>query len=125
MVETIANKEVKKVNPNNGFKTYLGRYAHAVKHIDRRKVFALIKFEGRINVTQMYVKLRTYSQCEISQALAILRRAGAVIAEREGKEMYYTVNEDAETLFWMYEETIKSELKPAIKKSLIAVGRKN
>jgi ArsR family transcriptional regulator, virulence genes transcriptional regulator len=46
----------------------------------------------KLSVTEIYVKLR-WEQSVASQHLAILRRAGFVNVEKDGKHKYYTVNE--------------------------------
>ncbi|MCR6722444.1 MAG: metalloregulator ArsR/SmtB family transcription factor [Chitinophagaceae bacterium] len=51
----------------------------------------LIDENGRITVTEIYVKLRL-EQSVASQHLSILRKAGFVNTERDGKYIYYTVN---------------------------------
>ena len=51
----------------------------------------MILNEHRLTVTQVYVKLRL-EQSVASQHLAILRRAGIVVTEREGKFIFYTIN---------------------------------
>jgi DNA-binding transcriptional ArsR family regulator len=47
----------------------------------------------RMTVTEIYVALRL-EQSVASQHLAILRRAGIVKTERDGKFIYYHVNYD-------------------------------
>ncbi|HMS52298.1 MAG TPA: metalloregulator ArsR/SmtB family transcription factor, partial [Chitinophagales bacterium] len=47
----------------------------------------------KLTVTEIYVKLRL-EQSVASQHLAILRRAGVVVTERDGKYIYYTLNHD-------------------------------
>lgn len=49
--------------------------------------------QGKITVTELYVKLRL-EQSVASQHLAILRKAGFVKTERDGKFIYYSVNTD-------------------------------
>ena len=44
-----------------------------------------------IKVTQLYIKLRL-DQSVASQHLAILRKAGIVSTERDGKYIYHTLN---------------------------------
>ncbi|MBP6372262.1 MAG: helix-turn-helix transcriptional regulator, partial [Ferruginibacter sp.] len=44
-----------------------------------------------ITVTEIYIKMRL-EQSVASQHLAILRKAGFVNTERDGKFIYYTVN---------------------------------
>jgi DNA-binding transcriptional ArsR family regulator len=46
---------------------------------------------GRMTVTEIYVKLRL-EQSVASQHLAILRKAGFVKTDRDGKFIYYSVN---------------------------------
>jgi DNA-binding transcriptional ArsR family regulator len=63
----------------------------ALNHKLRQQLLKLIEEEQRITVTEIYVRLRL-EQSVASQHLAILRKAGIVNTEREGKFIYYTVN---------------------------------
>ena len=63
----------------------------ALNHKLRQQILTLIDSEKKITVTEIYVKLRL-EQSVASQHLAILRRAGIVITQRDGKFIYYTVN---------------------------------
>jgi DNA-binding transcriptional ArsR family regulator len=63
----------------------------AINHKLRQQILKLIDESGRITVTDIYVKLRL-EQSVASQHLAILRKAGFVRTERDGKFIYYTVN---------------------------------
>ncbi len=63
----------------------------AVNHKLRQQLLKLIDEEKRITVTEIYVRLRL-EQSVASQHLAILRKAGIVTTEREGKFIYYIVN---------------------------------
>jgi DNA-binding transcriptional ArsR family regulator len=63
----------------------------AVNHKLRQQILKLIDEQGKITVTELYVKLRL-EQSVASQHLAILRKAGFVKTEREGKFIYYSVN---------------------------------
>ena len=63
----------------------------AVNHKLRQNIVKLLEDHKRMNVTDIYVKLRL-EQSVASQHLAILRRAGIVITEREGKFIHYTLN---------------------------------
>jgi DNA-binding transcriptional ArsR family regulator len=65
----------------------------AVNHKLRQQVLKLIDEQGRMTVTEIYVKLRL-EQSVASQHLAILRKAGFVKTERYGKFIYYSVNTD-------------------------------
>lgn len=63
----------------------------AINHKLRQQILKLIDETGRITVTEIYVKLRL-EQSVASQHLSILRKAGFVNTERDGKFIYYTVN---------------------------------
>lgn len=63
----------------------------AVNHKLRQQIIKFISQHGQITVTQIYVKLRL-EQSVASQHLAILRRAGFVNTQRDGKFIHYSVN---------------------------------
>ena len=63
----------------------------AVNHKLRQQIIKFIHQNGKITVTQIYLKLRL-EQSVASQHLAILRKAGFVNTERDGKFIYYSVN---------------------------------
>lgn len=63
----------------------------ALNHKLRQQILSLIETEKKITVTEIYVRLRL-EQSVASQHLAILRRAGIVVTQRDGKFIYYTVN---------------------------------
>ncbi len=63
----------------------------AINHKLRQHIVKLIDENGKMNVTDIYVKLRL-EQSVASQHLAILRRANIVNTERDGKFIHYTVN---------------------------------
>jgi len=63
----------------------------ALNHRLRQQIIRLIDENKRMNVTDIYVKLRL-EQSVASQHLAILRRANIVITERDGKFIHYTLN---------------------------------
>jgi DNA-binding transcriptional ArsR family regulator len=63
----------------------------AINHKLRQQVLKLIDENGKMTVTEIYVKLRL-EQSVASQHLAILRKAGFVKTERDGKFIYYAVN---------------------------------
>src|SRR5688500_18163155 len=63
----------------------------AINHKLRQQILKLIDEQGRITVTEIYVKLRL-EQSVASQHLAILRKAGFVNTDRDGKFIYYSVN---------------------------------
>lgn len=63
----------------------------ALNHKLRQQILKLIDEHRRLTVTEIYVRLRL-EQSVASQHLAILRRAGIVKTERDGKFIYYSVN---------------------------------
>lgn len=65
----------------------------AVNHKLRQQILKLIDEHGRMTVTELYVKMRL-EQSVASQHLAILRKAGFVKTDRDGKFIYYSVSMD-------------------------------
>ena len=65
--------------------------ALVLNHKLRQQILKLIDESGKMTVTELYVKLRL-EQSVASQHLAILRKAGFVKTERDGKFIYYSVN---------------------------------
>lgn len=65
----------------------------ALNHKLRQQIIKTIHERKRITVTELYVKLRL-EQSVASQHLAILRKAEIVSTVREGKFIFYTINED-------------------------------
>jgi DNA-binding transcriptional ArsR family regulator len=63
----------------------------AINHKLRQQILKLIHQKDKITVTEIYVKLRL-EQSVASQHLAILRKAGFVTTVRDGKFIYYSVN---------------------------------
>lgn len=63
----------------------------ALNHKLRQQLLKLIEEEKKITVTEIYVRLRL-EQSVASQHLAILRKAGIVNTERDGKFIFYTIN---------------------------------
>lgn len=64
----------------------------AVNHKLRQQILKLINQNGKMTVTEIYVKLRL-EQSVASQHLAILRKAGYVTTVRDGKFIFYSVNQ--------------------------------
>ena len=64
----------------------------ALNHKLRQLILKTIDEHKRITVTELYVKLRL-EQSVASQHLAILRKADIVNTVREGKFIFYTLNE--------------------------------
>lgn len=65
----------------------------AINHKLRQQIIKLLEENDRMNVTDIYVKLRL-EQSVASQHLAILRRADIVITERDGKFIHYRLNHE-------------------------------
>lgn len=63
----------------------------AINHKLRQQIVKLLEENKRMNVTDIYVKLRL-EQSVASQHLAILRRAGIVETIRDGKFIHYSLN---------------------------------
>lgn len=64
----------------------------ALNHKLRQQLLKVIHEEQKITVTELYIKLRL-EQSVASQHLAILRRTGLVTTKREGKFIYYIINQ--------------------------------
>lgn len=63
----------------------------AVNHRLRQSIVQLLEEQKKLTVTEIYIKLRL-EQSVASQHLAILRRAGVVITDRDGKYIFYSLN---------------------------------
>jgi DNA-binding transcriptional ArsR family regulator len=63
----------------------------ALNHKLRQQIVKMLDEKQKMTVTEIYVQLRL-EQSVASQHLAILRRAGIVRTERDGKFIYYFVN---------------------------------
>ena len=63
----------------------------SINHKLRQQIVELINDHGQMTVTEIYIKLRL-EQSVASQHLAILRKAGFVNTNRDGKFIYYSVN---------------------------------
>ncbi|HQO32202.1 MAG TPA: metalloregulator ArsR/SmtB family transcription factor [Chitinophagales bacterium] len=63
----------------------------AVNHKLRQEMIRIIHQEGKITVTDLYVRLRL-EQSVASQHLAMLRRVGIVTTTRDGKYIYYSLD---------------------------------
>lgn len=88
-VSATETSDTLKINYHNLKKAAL--VLRALNHKLRQQILNLIETEKKITVTEIYVRLRL-EQSVASQHLAILRRAGIVITQRDGKFIYYTVN---------------------------------
>lgn len=65
----------------------------AVNHKLRQRIISLLEENNEMTVTDIYIKLRL-EQSVASQHLAILRRAGVVSTERQGKYIYYSLDKE-------------------------------
>lgn len=68
----------------------------ALNHKLRQQIIKLVDEKKKITVTEIYIQLRL-EQSVASQHLAILRRAGIVKTDRDGKFIYYSINTDRVT----------------------------
>lgn len=81
----------------------------ALAHPARLEVVAHIAARGPLCVCHLNEDLR-YSQPTISKHLSVLRRAGLVESRREGRWVYYTVNETALDAAYDYLDDLKASL---------------
>lgn len=79
------------ININYGNVKRASLVLRALNHKLRQQILSLIESEKKITVTEIYVRLRL-EQSVASQHLAIMRKAGIVTTQREGKFIYYLVN---------------------------------
>lgn len=68
-----------------------GLILRAVNHKLRQEIIQFIDNKGQVTVTDLFVEMRL-EQSVASQHLAMLRRAGFVKTQREGKHIYYSLN---------------------------------
>jgi DNA-binding transcriptional ArsR family regulator len=66
----------------------------ALRHPLRLQLIELLEKKGKLMVTELFVALRL-EQSVCSQHLAILRKAGIVKAQRDGKHVFYTIDESS------------------------------
>ena len=87
-------------NPDSGKEEILINYEtlrrsvlilRAINHKLRQDMIKLLEEEGKLTVTDIYIKLRL-EQSVASQHLAILKRAGILKTDRDGKYIYYFLN---------------------------------
>ena len=65
----------------------------SVSHPLRKKILHLLEKNGPLTVTEIYIKLRL-EQSVASHHLSVLRTAGAVKTERDGKFVHYSLNKE-------------------------------
>ena len=95
---TVANNYLMvKLNDENSFKVDFlqvkksSLILRALNHKLRQNILKLLEDQNKLTVTEIYVQLRL-EQSVASQHLSILRRAGIVRTERDGKFIYYLLN---------------------------------
>lgn len=82
-----------KVNINSDRLQNAAEILRALAHPLRMKILEFIDQNGTINVNKIYNTLNL-EQSITSQHLRILRMAGLVITQREGKFIHYSINYD-------------------------------
>ena len=92
-------------------------HIRAINHKLRHTMLQQIQAAGQITVTDLYVKLRL-EQAVCSQHLAILRQSGFVHTRREGKQIYYSVNQERLGFVLGLCETINQLGKTTLKKAI-------
>lgn len=81
----------------------------AVNNKIRLQMLNILHEHSKMTVTSLYMKIRL-DQSATSQHLAVLRKAGFVNTERDGKNIYYSINyERLEELHTSAEQLLKTE----------------
>ena len=102
MASPAINDEVLMINAENSNEQILINFdalrravltLRAINHHLRQEMIKLLEEEGRMTVTEIYVKLRL-EQSVASQHLAILRRSGILNTERDGKFIYHSISKN-------------------------------
>jgi ArsR family transcriptional regulator, virulence genes transcriptional regulator len=83
LMELLESKQLKQAS----------RVFRAINHDLRLSMVRLLAESGKLTVTQIYFKLRI-EQSVASQHLAILRDSQLLNFNREGKNIYYSLNEE-------------------------------
>lgn len=65
----------------------------AVNHKLRQNIISLLEEHEKLTVTDIYIKMRL-EQSVASQHLAILRRSGVLVTDRQGKYIYYMLDQE-------------------------------
>lgn len=82
------------VQLNDPVLTSIPKLYRAINHKLRQNILSVIDSNGRMDVTTLY-KILNIEQSVASQHLKVLRDAGFVSTTREGKRIYYSVNDTA------------------------------
>lgn len=64
-----------------------------LSNVNCRKIMEVIRKKGEVNITDIYTQLGI-EQSVASQFLAQLRRFNIVYTRREGKQVFYSLDED-------------------------------
>lgn len=94
MTETVyisKNESSDKIKLDYGVLRGAALTLRSINHPLRKRIIQLLEEKEELTVTEIYVKLRL-EQSVASQHLAILRRAGVLNTEREGKYIHYSLN---------------------------------
>jgi ArsR family transcriptional regulator, virulence genes transcriptional regulator len=91
MNQSQSQTSAQKINHNDLRKAAL--VLRAVNHKLRQKMMDLIDQKDRVTVTEIFNTMQL-EQSVASQHLAILRKAGVVDTEREGKFIFYSINSE-------------------------------
>lgn len=67
------------------------QFLRAIDHKLRLEILEILDENGKTTVTDLWIKLRI-EQSVASQHLAIMRRAGIVRTDREGKFIHYSID---------------------------------
>ena len=65
----------------------------AINHKLRQRILDMLEEYGSMTVTDIFVKMRM-EQSVASQHLALLRRAGVLKTDRQGKYIHYSIDKD-------------------------------
>ena len=65
----------------------------AINHKLRQRIIDMLEQYDSMTVTDIFIKMRL-EQSVASQHLAILRRAGVLKTERQGKYIYYSIDKE-------------------------------
>jgi DNA-binding transcriptional ArsR family regulator len=80
----------------------IATYARVLWHHVVQKILQTLEWseEKPLNVTDIFIKLRTVQQPQISHYLTILRKVDLVKTKPDGKEVYYSLNKEALIQAW-------------------------
>lgn len=90
---TVQKKGVQDVPLDYGELRKAALVLRAVNHKLRQRMIDLLEENKQLTVTDIYIKLRL-EQSVASQHLAILRKAGVVRTDRQGKYIYYSLDHE-------------------------------